>query len=850
MDATGAIRRCLSLAALLAVVGGFGRAARADEPQSKTVAVLDLIARREDAKTAWVSVGLSRLLAGELSKRGGMVVLDPEAVDHLLAELNLRDKGVLAAADASRLARVAAADWAVVGSYEVREGTISADVTVLDAATGRSISSGKARGPLSAVAQVAAALADEVLGGGALSEGVRATPVPVEALVAWSEATLAEQRGDYPKAYVGFARALEVDPGYVRAALDLGRLFSRMGEPEHAAIEWGRIAQTTGDPTAAIDAALLAAAVLSRDLARPKEAAEVVDGVRQRFPLHPDSWSLVKRGVTLRLAAGDRLGALQVLDETRKEAEGLQAEIRARTAGLPSGNRGRILESRVARLAPVFAVQELPWLIKSIATDAILAGDALASLPDGFVSLDPTRPEVPLPATTPDRWIESPSRVLVAPKGFAVAKVVLETRVAAMPKLAVGRDASVLLWVTSRGGSTHDWGKRTRIASPDLVPLRVEASPVRPSRVVEVVVGFDWARMEAGVLHVDLVEAPEDGSLPEDPPGAVRVPIAAAGDVGRLFVDREGRVHALQGVILHREAVGPGVDPGLWIATSVDGGRTFSAARRLAVSSESVDAYPCLAQDRDGSFWLAWTSDRSGSWLRGLYVSRSKDLVQWSYPRRVSPAGERAWTTPSDSYACFGFPTLLPDERGTLHLFTPLSVSAPGAAAGLYETTSVDGETWTRGRPVLAAGSEGRVTGSVVRTGAEAFRLAYRLPKGTTQILASEAGGSWTAGPPPPEGAVASDWSASYRPVLFTSPNGTLHVWEPRTITHNPDSGRMHVVYELRRAGTAGAWSPPLATMVDRPVSDAIALADGTVLTLAGYSVRGGALLWRTEPSK
>ena len=73
----------------------------------------------------------------------------------------------------------------------------------------------------------------------------------------------------------------------------------------------------------------------------------------------------------------------------------------------------------------------------------------------------------------------------------------------------------------------------------------------------------------------------------------------------------------------------------LFCATSLDG-VTWTQPRRLPVSSFACDVHPVLQQDRRGTFWLVWTSNRGSEAAgRRLWIASSPNGVDWSFPRQI-----------------------------------------------------------------------------------------------------------------------------------------------------------------------------------------------------------------------
>ena len=143
-------------------------------------------------------------------------------------------------------------------------------------------------------------------------------------------------------------------------------------------------------------------------------------------------------------------------------------------------------------------------------------------------------------------------------------------------------------------------------------------------------------------------------------------------------------------------------DGPLWFCTSVDGGLTFSAPRRLAGGREQRPARaPSLAVGPRGEVYLAWTEgDLPGADVR---VARSEDFgATFSSGPVVAPS-------PAYSDA----PRLAVDARGVLHLVYAESDGAPLQRQRVLYTRSTDGArsfeptrvlTPTLPRPHVSAG--------------------------------------------------------------------------------------------------------------------------------------------------
>jgi hypothetical protein len=121
-------------------------------------------------------------------------------------------------------------------------------------------------------------------------------------------------------------------------------------------------------------------------------------------------------------------------------------------------------------------------------------------------------------------------------------------------------------------------------------------------------------------------------------------------------------------------------DGPLWHSRSLDGGRSFSAPRRIGRGADPRPARaPSLALDAAGTLHVAWTSGEDDG--ADIQVARSTDGGQtFSAPLVVAP---------SDRYA--DAPRLAAGPDGLLHLVYAYSESGPFAGFTIRYTRSRDG---------------------------------------------------------------------------------------------------------------------------------------------------------------
>ena len=839
---------------LLAVVVAFAVVARTAHAEDRVqVAVLRFLPRKEAPEHVWVGTGLAHLVGSDLASRAGFAVVEHGQVAALLRELRLVESGVAGRSEASRVAGIAGADWAVLGTYELTDGVVDAEVTCVDAKTGAIVHSGRAKAPLSALGALSRSLADAVVTGEATEPFARSDTPAIEALAAYYGAVAAEERGDEAAAFVGYAGALERPDAPPDAAVDLGRLYARMGEPEHAVAEWRRVIEVTKDPRRAMLAARLAARALDRDLGRPVEAGAVLAAMLERYADLPEAVTIARLTAELMADGGDVHGALEFLRRARDLADRRAKEQLARlTPTQPSGVRGHAemgwLIARRGRATG--SVWELESSIAEVFVDAYRRAPHDEPAPDGVVRVGADRTPVRIagqPPPPPDAamaptWIGG--RVLLAPRGTLIARVHLHARA----RRARATAASAVRFEAGEDGSLSLLQRQSARPGDAWAPMELASGPRRPARVVRAHAVGENVTVEEATLTVDLV--PEVESAPAGrgtgvvlAAGPLRVKGPSAAQHARISSDAEGRVHVVfaDGDFVWFEGYGisstPTRDPDLWIATSEDAGASFGLPRRLTISTDSTEICPSLLQGRDGLHRLVWVSDRVERGRADLWISTSRDLKDWTYPRRVRlPSLGRGGTLFSFTAGTsleVAAPRLVEDARGTLHLFVRLAAGARGL--GVYVLTSTDGVAWSE--PALVTLGMSRF--AVAPLGGAGFVLAARRHRtGATALHLTEDGRSWRRMDVRHAGAAEGSWFTVGTALLVRGRE--VFVWDAM-------SPERRGLFRSRLGEDSG---PPIATLDDADVEDAMALPDGTILSLiapSSFAGDDGLRVLRTE---
>ncbi len=205
------------------------------------------------------------------------------------------------------------------------------------------------------------------------------------------------------------------------------------------------------------------------------------------------------------------------------------------------------------------------------------------------------------------------------------------------------------------------------------------------------------ARDDKGSVYVAWTEY--EGALwlrkSEDRGSAFGPRVRVAGDraaparAPSLAIARDGAVHVAW-------AVGEDPRADIHVATSTDGGKTFSTASTVGASGGHSDA-PKLAVDAQGTVHLAFAESERGPHERYVvvYSRRKKGESQFERPRIINGSDNAH------------FPQLAVDGRGRVHLvWDRYEGGAAYPRAILYARSNDGGETFTAPQRVFSAGSK------------------------------------------------------------------------------------------------------------------------------------------------
>ncbi len=101
----------------------------------------------------------------------------------------------------------------------------------------------------------------------------------------------------------------------------------------------------------------------------------------------------------------------------------------------------------------------------------------------------------------------------------------------------------------------------------------------------------------------------------------------------RLFQDSGGRIWAFWEEDVSKEV------SQIFFSYSDHNGETWEEPQRVSISSTYHDWNVCFAQDRSGTYWLSWMSNRDRKNMNAIYLSSSMDGINWRFPKRIHTTG-------------------------------------------------------------------------------------------------------------------------------------------------------------------------------------------------------------------
>ena len=703
--------------ALWALLAGSSVCGAGEGPRPK-VCVLDfqdaMEAETGGRELKWISKALADLLIDDLSVRCTVVVR--ERTQTLLKEQTAHN---FAAAEdqGGRFAGALKVRYATGGTYRCEgDNVLKIWAWCWDVESGRSLRVNEKQGPLTDLLRLERELAVELLRDLSLpvesEEATALLRVPkasIDAVRAYGLGLDAYDRGDLPGAVAWFRLAANQERPLIKAGYWCGKAQIESNDPTLAALDLQQVVTSHGADPWTADAGLLLADVLRRSLKRPDLALMEYERVAATFPDEAQGALARIEAGRLYMAAGNPRAAWRAFDRS----------LGFISSGIPPRDAPRIPRRSVDWTT---VLSESPEAYKAMflsLSTALGEGDKGYPVgpwvhilgggewyPDrrGIYQIDPANPRLVLPAQGrgPDFYT-----YVLAPSGSAFTSVTCRLTGQSRdetgrfrlqisgPALDVGDCLHYMMTNTIVRATLVD---HVTIPSRNILRITTEADNADIRRVE-----LDFGLTDFVVIKPTL---PSASSQVQSPPPYWRLPKVSwkrdapermpwgtspggplATDIS-LVCDSKGTYHMI--IDGHM----PGEDRGGFWLSSGDG-KTWSAPRRLLLTSVSGDGQPCLIQRMSGEFMLVWASDRRMANGNNIWMSRSLDLKQWSPPQMLA-LGNAAVGSAAKGSSQSG-PVLMEDSDEDLHLFYADSGS------GILGARSRDGVKWESPNPAVEA---------------------------------------------------------------------------------------------------------------------------------------------------
>jgi len=236
--------------AVLVVLGVWGierlRPTAAPGGRREVVAVLGFENVGGRADQAWISTGLSELLAIELGASEAVRVVPGQRVERVMAGLGLSGPKRLEGPELRGLTDALGADLVLLGNYLSNgPGGLRVDAQIQDPRSGSRVGMVSVEGREAALPQLAAELGRKARGlmrvKVAGTDAARASrPVSEAAARGYAEAVAKHRAFDEASAKASLLAVLETEPGFVRARALLAEVLEQLGEDERARAEAAR----------------------------------------------------------------------------------------------------------------------------------------------------------------------------------------------------------------------------------------------------------------------------------------------------------------------------------------------------------------------------------------------------------------------------------------------------------------------------------------------------------------------------------------------------------------------------------------------------------------------------------
>ena len=718
---------------------------------SASLTVLNFVNRNPGDGWDWLGKGLADMLITDLSKSASLVVVERDRMAQMLTELELAERGIADASTAGRLGRFSKVDWVLFGSYIKEDEQLRIEAHVVDVESGRLLRAELVEGRIAELFTLERELVYGILSrlDVPVSEEERRAieKLPTDSMPAFEHYSRCLEhfdRGEWFEALLESRLAVRQDQQFVKAATRVADLYTEVGEPAHAAVEYrklaaaetqnalpeityyrfGRISETSGDKVTAV---MAYERILARhpedfpDYDMDLEAEERVYRAQQEVLRQASLPLQQKRTLTdaerqeyLRLQIERSRGPDQGSAFVKQHYSGLQALERLAiinaelSRGLASaryysriihalrrthayGRAGELCDRVKTNYCPVY------WESVRENRDSELCPPILVyHIPEGGDSLSEPGPSTP--RTKPGFGYQR-SRTVLAPPGEEIAELTAAIDCTHYSTQVTWSDpgrrypATVGAWGFRRFEKGSGWQTARFDLPPGIRVLKVfvHFSPnwraefkLRPWSGLKTsqpaVAGFG-VRIDPEWADAIILDGKQI-SGPEPVREGIGCTGIPAGDHVVEVVWPDGRRTSKK---FHLE---PGTYTGMFLTPDK---RVIS--RHVLASAGS---YTYLFLDRQGLLWLLWDqaveSDLSmhPSQESDIFCATSTDGADWSNPKRL----------PVSSSALDMQPILQQDRRGSYWLIW-ISSRDPKDPKWLWIASSGDGANWSFPRKVV-----------------------------------------------------------------------------------------------------------------------------------------------------
>ncbi len=222
----------------------------------KKLAVMNLDNRSSSAEWQWLSKGLADMIITDLSASERLMIVERERLNEIVAELQLIKTGMVDSSIANQVGRVAKVDWVLFGSFLKEGDQLKIEAHILDLKTQELLRVEWVEGPAEKASHLEKRLVLQLLErlDIPITEEERRSImyVPTDSISAlehYCRHLDFFDNGQWFDALLECRLAVRQDAGFIKARARLAELYSEIGKPEHALVEYQDLVKADKDNT-------------------------------------------------------------------------------------------------------------------------------------------------------------------------------------------------------------------------------------------------------------------------------------------------------------------------------------------------------------------------------------------------------------------------------------------------------------------------------------------------------------------------------------------------------------------------------------------------------------------------